>query len=181
MARMYLGGFAALAAVLSLMLPVLVRWSAADAYQDASAVARILLWVPILYGFFYLASGGVWKRQKTGWIPMLMAVALGVNILAMTLAIPRFGIVGAAGSSVLAFLALAFAALWLSERLWKIHCPFIIFAVQLALGLSASAAMIYMEHRQVSFGWRAATVACIVSAIIFVTFRGLGAGEKNES
>lgn len=177
-ARLYLGGFSALAVGLTLVLPILLRWSTTDVYHGAVPVARILLWAPILYGFFYLAAGGIWKLQKTAWVAALMGAALAVNLAANVWAVPHLGIVGAAFSSVLAFLVMAFAALWISERLWKIHCPFMIFAAQLVLGFTASAVVAYLESRSIGFIWRALAVMPAIGAILYITLRDEMAGVR---
>lgn len=174
-ARLYLGGLCFVAVILSLVLPLIVGWSTSSVYWESASVARILIWSPILYGFFYLAIGGVWKRQKTLWVVLLMGAAFLVNIFLNIWCIPVWGVIGAAFASSAAFLFMSISALWLSERLWKINCPFIVFAIQIIFGISASALILLAESR----GWPLLfRTFLVIPALLGIAYTTLKSPEK---
>jgi O-antigen/teichoic acid export membrane protein len=59
--------------------------------------------------------------HRTGRLATLSVLAAVVNVAAALALVPPFGIVGAAGATLIGYLVLTMFYLWASQRLWAIH------------------------------------------------------------
>ncbi len=119
-ARIYAGAGAAMIVYLTWLAPFLVAVLGGDAYAEAGGLVAYLLWPSVLYGYYMLASGGIWKSEKTGVAAWLGLAAAAFNVLLNFLLVPSFGMKGAAIATVLAYAAWIVGTAIMSERYWPI-------------------------------------------------------------
>ena len=81
-ARLYMGLACAGIVGLTVLSPWLVQWLTAPEFHDAWPIVGILAWQAVFYGFFLIASAGIWKAEKTYLNFYLMggAAILGIGI-----------------------------------------------------------------------------------------------------
>jgi len=83
-------------------------------------VVPVITLAYVLHGAFLLGSVGIGIRKKARYYPMITAVAAATNVAANFALIPRFGILGAAWATVLAYAVMAGMGLRISQRLYPI-------------------------------------------------------------
>lgn len=111
--------FAAVAAVsLSLFMPTTIRLFFPAAYHDA---VTILPWLALAFfalAMYYVPMNVLSQTQReTKFIPLLTVVAAVSNIGMNYLLIPEYGIVGAAASTLAAYLLLALLVFGVTQRI----------------------------------------------------------------
>jgi O-antigen/teichoic acid export membrane protein len=71
-------------------------------------------------GLYYMFQTGLYIQRNTNVLSVLFAVAAGIDIFSLWLLVPRFGILGAAFSQLIAYTFIACSSLYLSNRAYKI-------------------------------------------------------------
>jgi O-antigen/teichoic acid export membrane protein len=140
-ARLFMGVGVAAVVYLAFVSPWLVRWFTTPDFYAGWAVVGVLAWQSLFYGFYLVASAGIWKAEKTPMAMVLMVAAALLNALLNWLFVPAWGGLGAALATALAYLAWIAASLAVSERLWPVGFPLALLAGQIALGAAAVAAV----------------------------------------
>ena len=135
-ARFYMGlGISALV-VLTLLSSWLLKLFTAQAYHHAWPIVCILLWQSLLYGFFLIASAGIWKVEKTYLNLYLMIGAALIGLFLNWFFVPEFGGVGAAFATVLTYLIWNAASMFVSERYWRVNFSWFVLGFQILIGSS---------------------------------------------
>ncbi len=133
-ARMFMGVGVAAVVYLSFLSPWLVGWLTAPAFHAAWPIVGVLAWQSLFYGFYLVASAGIWKAEKTSYSLYLMTGAAVLNLVLNWMLVPAYGGMGAAVATALSYLVWIAAALALSERMWAVGFPVRLLAAQVALG-----------------------------------------------
>jgi len=131
--RLYMGLGVAAVIILTLLSPWLVRFLTAPTFHSAWPIVGILAWQSLFYGFFLIASAGIWKAEKTYLNLYLMGGAAIVGLLLNWLLVPAYGGVGAAIATVITYFGWIVASMVMSERLWLVSFPLKLFFVQVVV------------------------------------------------
>jgi len=131
--RLYVGVGTSSVIVLTLLSPWLVQWLTASAFHGAWPIVGILAWQGLFYGFFLIASAGIWKAEKTYLNLYMMGGAAVLGLLLNWALVPSFGGLGAALATVITYFIWTVASMVVSERLWLVSFPVKVFAFQLIL------------------------------------------------
>jgi O-antigen/teichoic acid export membrane protein len=91
-----------------------------ERYRDGLAVLGPVALAYALNGVQYCVAPPVHLAGKTRLMPLLAGAAALVNLLLNLVAIPRFGILGAAWSTTIAFAVLALGTMWLGQRVYPV-------------------------------------------------------------
>ncbi len=148
-----------------------------------AAAATVVPWIALASGFrgaYYLVVTPLFHRMKTWVIPVLSAIAAAVNIGVNLVVIPRYGLMGAAYSTALAYGLLAGLALVVAQRTYPI--PYEWARVGLVFG---SAAAVYALVQLTGSGWaagmvRAALLAAFAGGWVLVLRRRLAPVRRRE-
>ncbi len=114
------GGFALLILASSGMV---YRWVAPPTYQAGLAVIPILLLAYFLYGLSYPLNVGIMLKDQTHLLPLISWITAGVCVGLNLLWVPRFGMVGAAWATVVAYALQTSGLTWFSLRVYPIPYP----------------------------------------------------------
>ena len=109
---------------------------------DYHGAARIVPWVAtgaVLQGFYALTSVGLAITKRTIYYPLATGLAVAGSLSANLVLIPRFGIMGAAYTHVIAYAILAGAGIALSQRQYPIRYEWARLFKIAAAGLAAHA------------------------------------------
>jgi O-antigen/teichoic acid export membrane protein len=90
------------------------------AFWVAAPVVPIVTLAYLLHGAFLLTSIGIGISKRARYYPVITASAAAVNLAGNLLLIPRWGMYGAAWSTVAAYALMALLGLWFSQRLYPI-------------------------------------------------------------
>ena len=129
--QLYMGLGVAAVIILTLLSPWLVRLLTAPAFHSAWPVVGILAWQALFYGFFLIASAGIWKAEKTYLNLYLMGGAAIIGLFLNWALVPTYGGVGAALATVITFFGWVVGSLVISERLWLVSFPVKLFLIQI--------------------------------------------------
>jgi O-antigen/teichoic acid export membrane protein len=173
-ARLFMGVGVAAVVYLAFVSPWLVRLFSAPAFHGAWVVVGVLGWQSLFYGFYLVASAGIWKAERTVYSMLIMVGAAALNLLLCWLWVPAHGGVGAAVATAVSFLAWIVAALWIGERLWPVGFPFVLLAGQITLGAAAVAWLVTVG----SESWSGALVAHATVAVLLASTVDRGAWGK---
>lgn len=117
----YVFGLGVLASVTAALSPeVTVVLSGSD-YAPAAAAIPLLCIGSVAYGSVTITASGMTMMHRTGRLATLSIVAAVINVVAALVLVPKWGIVGAAGATVVGYTVLTVSYLWASQRLWAIH------------------------------------------------------------
>jgi O-antigen/teichoic acid export membrane protein len=83
------------AAILSLLSPVLLHVFATPAYEASLSVIPLLLLVQAMMMMHYPVTVGIYLRSVTKWQTIILLIGLGVDIILNRLLVPAHGMVGA--------------------------------------------------------------------------------------
>lgn len=113
-------------------------------FHAAYPVIPVVVLAYMMQGVFALTSIGIGISKKTRYFPMITIAAAVTNVMLNLFWIPRFGILGAAWSTVAGYALMAALGFWLSNRHYPI--PFegrrlgkIVLAAGVAFGISTLA------------------------------------------
>lgn len=112
--------FLLLAAFISLFSHELVRILATFEYMKAATIVPIVSLSYVFYGYYYVTAVGINLKNKTFYFPMIMLIAAILNIVLNFLMIPKMGMMGAALSTLISFMALSLLVAYVSLRYYKI-------------------------------------------------------------
>lgn len=135
-ARLYFGVGISFLVVLTLFSQWLVKMFTAEVYHQAWPIVCILFGQSLLYGFFLIASAGIWKAEKTYLNLYLMMIAVFFGFFLNWLFVPKYGGIGAAIATVLTYLIWNTISLIVSERLWRVNFSWIVMGVQIFTGIA---------------------------------------------
>lgn len=132
-ARLYMGLASAGLVGLTAISPWLVKWLVGPAFKDAWPIVGVMSVQVVIYGFFSIASAGIWKAEKIYLDTYIISMAAIVNLLFSWMLVPTYGAMGAALATVFSFLLCIIASLYVSESLWKVSYPLWILTGQISL------------------------------------------------
>ena len=165
--RLYLGVGAAGIVFLTALSPLLVRCFTASAFHAAYPVVGVLAWYSLFYGFQLIAAGGIWKKEKTSWVPILMGTAALLNIALDAWLVPKHGAMGAALATSISFAIWNILTIIICERLWRVKYAYGILALQIIIGASACYVILEMFKKGTSL-WGVALVTFVAICILGV-------------
>lgn len=166
MSNLYLGLGCAGIILLTTLSPFLVRILTPIPFHAAYPVVGILAWQSIFYGFNLIVTVGIWKKEKTIWISILMGTVALLNIVLDFFLVPEYGGIGAALATSISFLVWNILTLIVSEKLWPVGYNFRNFAIQIGIGMTASFLILYVYEKGI-FLWSIALISFLSIIILF--------------
>jgi O-antigen/teichoic acid export membrane protein len=100
----------------NLSLPSILTWVGKSEYYQLEVIL-VLSVAYLIYPFYLQANIRFALKEKTKYIPMMTGTAAAANVVFNLIFIPKMGIVGAAISTLLAYLILVSLAQWTSRRI----------------------------------------------------------------
>ncbi len=173
-ARLYMGIACAGIVILTYLSPWLVQWLTGPEFHDAWPIVGILAWQAVFYGFFLIASAGIWKAEKTYLNLPLMGGCAIFGIILNWLLVPTYGGEGAALATAITYLVWVIATLVVSQRYWKVPFQMRIMFLQMVL------AMVYVAWFVLVSRGGAQWIDLITGLvmIIFLLFFSVGLTER---
>jgi O-antigen/teichoic acid export membrane protein len=171
-------GFAAAALAVAALGPDLLRLMTPNnpAFRAAAPIIPVVALAYLLHGVFLLTSVGIGIARQARYYPMVTAAAAVANVGANLVLIPRFGAMGAAWATVLAYAVMAGLGHVFSRRAFPI--PFEgarLLRVTAAAGVAFALAALVPGEGTAAASWRAAALLSFPLAVV-----GLGALRSDE-
>ncbi len=143
--RLYLGIGAAGVVLLTAISPLLISWFTTPAFHESYKIVGVLAWHSVFYGFFLISAAGLWKTEKTKWMPVLMGIAAILNLVLDALLVPKYGSLGAATATSISFLIWNIMTILLSEKLWKVSYNLWFLGGQVAIGIVTTSIILILQ------------------------------------
>lgn len=169
--RLYLTFTLSAAIWLATFSKILLHWMVAPQFFLAYPITGVLAWTAVMYGFFSIATAGIWKEGRTSLLPLGMGVAALVNVGLNFLLGPSLGILGCGLASAIAYTVWVAGTLTISETLWRVRFPVGVLAGQMLLGVTTITSIEWL-HTQSYPLWQVGTVALM--GTLLLSLLGLG-------
>jgi len=111
-------GWAAVA--LALWAPWFLRLLTTEPYWGAAAAITPIALAAPLYGGYFIAAIGVGRRKANQFNWVVVAAAAAVEVVALVVLVPRYGVAGAGWSLVVAYGAMFALMLWREHRVFPV-------------------------------------------------------------
>ena len=131
-------------AVLDLLFP--------PSYHSAAPIIPIISVSMIIYGVYYIFTIGVGVRRKTWFVSLAMTLAALINVGCNLVLIPFYGSMGAALSTLIAYVLLALIMYVVNQRVYPIPFEIHIFAMALLVGIAVYAGSSFLAQHQTIYG-----------------------------
>lgn len=146
--RLYIGLGSVAILSLTIISPWLVQFMTGPKFHSAWPIVGVMSWQSLFYGFFLIASIGIWKAEKTYLNLYLMGGAAIIGVLLNWALVPKFGAMGSAVANVLTYIVWIASSLILSERYWKVSFNIGIMTLQLVVAFSYETWIIFACNGQ---------------------------------
>ena len=133
--RLYMGLGTTMVIFVTLLSPWLVEIFTVPEYYSSWPIVGILAWQSLFYGFFLIASAGIWKVEKTSLNLYLMIGATCFGLVMNWLLVPKYAEVGAAIATAITYLFWVVISMAVSEFYWRTAFSWIVFAIQVSCGV----------------------------------------------
>jgi O-antigen/teichoic acid export membrane protein len=151
---------------LSFVAVLLLNWLFPPAYHSAAPVIPVVSASSIFYALYYIFSVGINIKRKMWLTGIYLSIAALVNFLLNLALIPLYGAIGAAFSTLIAYIVLAMAAYIVNQRVYPIPFELGRFVVALLIGVGAYSGCVLISRQQGFFG----SIAVYSGTFLLYTF-----------
>jgi O-antigen/teichoic acid export membrane protein len=143
-------------------------------YQAAEPVIPIITLSTMLTGVWYIFMIGVNIRRKTILEFVYVVIAAVVNLLLNLFFIPSFGAVGAAVSTLLAYILLVIVSYIVNQRIYPVGFEIGSFVLRLAIGIALYIGSTLLSHAQKPLiSWSISIITLLIYGVILLLIGGI--------
>jgi O-antigen/teichoic acid export membrane protein len=143
--RYYLAGTMTLLVLLSVFGREIITVLAAPPFREGFVVIPLLVLATVLASVANYFSYGIQIGERSNLRLLLNVGALAICIALNLLLVPRYGAIGAALANALSFIALAIAAIGISQRLYEVPYRWAPVALSIAIAFLVSEVTVMMR------------------------------------
>ena len=159
---------------LSLVSSVVLELLFPPSYRAAEPVIPLITLSTMLNGVWYIFMIGVNIRRKTILDFIYLFIAAVVNVLLNLFLIPRFGAIGAAVATLIAYTVLVVVSYIVNEKIYSVKFAIGSFTFTLAIGIALDVGSSFLAHTQPPSISRSITiVALILYGVFLLWFTGI--------
>lgn len=118
------------------------------AYHSAEPIIPIIALSTLFLGIYYFFTTGIYIRRKTAFNILFMSIAASVNLLLNIFFIPHFGAMGAAVSTLLAYMTLVVVTYIVNQKIYPIRFEIGRFISGLCVGIALYVGSSWLAHSQ---------------------------------
>ena len=138
-------GWAALS--VALLAPWFLRLLTTEPYWGAAAAITPIAIAGPLYGGYFIAAIGVGRKKANQFNWVVVAAAAVIEVIALLLLVPPFGVAGAGWSLVIAYGSMFALMLWREHRVFPVPYPWARIArIPVILALALAATYLLPDH-----------------------------------
>jgi O-antigen/teichoic acid export membrane protein len=162
--HLYLALAAVLVAGVSSIGPEMISLLASDKYLAGDAIIPFIIGGMVLRGSMMIFGAGIYLHMQSKIMALLVAGTAVLNMILNVMLIPRWGIMGAAVSVLLSYIAQAIGVYFVGSRWLRVRIPWLVFAKYAVVG-----ALMYAVVREVSIAsvWGTLIAKMLVGASTF--------------
>ncbi len=150
-------------------------------YHSSASIIPLIVISTVFYGIYNIFTTGISIQRKTWFAVVFTALSALVNIGFNLVLIPMYGSMGAALSTLLAYMLLAFVAYVVNQRLYPVPYEIGLFVIELLVGIAFYAGSSVLAPRQggyVAFGISLGTLV-LYGGCLLLLGRWLSTSYKN--
>lgn len=154
-------------------------------YQSAAPIIPIITTSVIFYGLYILFTTGISIRRKTWYAVVFTSIAALANVGLNFILIPLYGSMGAAVSTLIAYILLALISYAVNQRIYPVPYEMGIFAIGLLIGSALYIGGSFLARNEGRFeGWAIYIGALVLfsgSLIFLMKLPARGKGNKSRN
>jgi O-antigen/teichoic acid export membrane protein len=159
---------------LSLFSTFLLRILFPPSYNSAAPIIPIIALSTLFLGIHYLFMTGVYIRRKTTYSILFMSIAASVNLLLNIFFIPHFGAMGAAVSTLIAYITLVLVTYIANQKIYPIRYETGLFIIELCVGVALYVGSSLLAHTQKPLiSWSISIGTLILYGVFLMLLGGL--------
>tara|TARA_B100001093_G_scaffold353876_2_gene338326 strand:+ start:4161 stop:5456 length:1296 start_codon:yes stop_codon:yes gene_type:complete len=179
-AKIYVGLGCAITCVLTLFSSWLVESFTGVDFHAAWPIVVVLSWQSFLYGFYLIASAGMWKREKTYLSLYISGIAAFSGILLNFILVPKYGAIGAAFATVTTYFLWILLTIFVSERLWRLEHNYLFLFTSFVLSIGTSFWMNFIKVGSYNF-YEVSLIFMVLCCVIYIPIKDLLHKFSNHS
>ncbi|WP_220210376.1 lipopolysaccharide biosynthesis protein [Reticulibacter mediterranei] len=143
-------------------------------YRVGAAIIPLITLSTMLQGIWYMFMIGVNIRRKTGLEFMYMVISASINLICNLILIPRYGEMGAAVSTLIAYVVLATVSYIVNRRIYPIDFGIGSFLLKLFIGIALylGGRFLVQGHNEVG-NWLIILLTLLLYGILLLALGGL--------
>jgi len=159
---------------LSLLSTFLLEVLFPPAYRSGTLIIPFIALSTMGIGIYYIFMTGVYIRRRTILEFVFMLIAATVNVLLNIFLIPYFGAIGAAISTLLAYIVLVSVSYIVNEKIYPVGFETGLFLAKLLAGILLYVGSTYLAHtQQPLLHWSIPICAFILYGLLLASLEGL--------
>jgi O-antigen/teichoic acid export membrane protein len=159
---------------LSLLSTVVLELFFPPAYQATAIFIPIITLSTMLLGVYYFFAIGVLIRRKTILEFLYLLIAASVNVLLNMYFIPHYGALGAAVSTLLAYMLLVLITYVVNQRIYPVTFEIGLFIIRLLIGVALYVGSSLLAHTQRPLiSWSISTATLILYGVFLMLLGGV--------
>jgi O-antigen/teichoic acid export membrane protein len=167
---------------LSLLSTVILNLFFPPAYHSAGFIIPIISLSTMFIGIYYFFMIGVYICRKTIFEFIFMLIAASVNLLLNIVLIPRFGAMGAAVSTLLAYIILVLVSYIVNQKIYPIRFEIGLFIIRLFVGVALYVGSSLLAHTQKPLiSWSISIGTLILYSVFLMLLEGLSAKRLKKT
>ncbi len=167
----------AAAFVLSLIAVALLNILFPVSYHASAPIIPIIAVSIVFYGIYSIFTVGTGVKRKTWFIALVMTIAAVINVAANFVLIPHYGSMGAALSTLIAYIILTIIMYFVNQRIYPLPFEVGLFTVVLLIGFIFYAGSSLLVRKQALFATCAIYVVATTLYCACLVLLGWFAGE----
>jgi O-antigen/teichoic acid export membrane protein len=138
--------------VLSLVAVALLNILFPVSYHSSAPIIPIIAVSIVFYGIYSIFTVGTGVKRKTWFIALVMTIAAVINVAANFVLIPHYGSMGAALSTLIAYIILTIIMYFVNQRIYPLPFEVGLFTVALLIGFIFYAGSSLLVRNQAIYG-----------------------------
>ncbi len=167
---------------LSLLSTILLEVLFPPAYRSGELIIPLIALSTLCIGIYYIFMTGVYIRRRTILESVFMLIAASVNVLLNIGLIPQFGAIGAAVSTLLAYIVLILVSYTVNQKIYPIRFEIGSFMNKLFVGVALYIGSSLLAHTQKSLiRWDISISTLILYGVLLLLLEGFSVKKLKRS
>ena len=132
--------------IVQIKIPFLDAYLVGKSYWMGLHIVPVLLGAYWFHGWYMNFSAGIFIKEKTKVLPVIMLIGAGVTVAGNLLFIPYFGMIGSASATLVSYAVMALLLYWRSTKIYKVDYQMVRAFGMIALAAACLIAQPYLNQ-----------------------------------
>ncbi|MBA7592304.1 hypothetical protein ES708_34484 [subsurface metagenome] len=143
------------------------------------AIVPVVSFAYIFFGFYIIMLAGIFIQEKTRYLPVVTFTAAALNVGLNFIFIPEFGIIGAAYTTLIAYIVMVVLMYAISNAVYRVYYDFKRLSAVFVLTLVPITISLLVKPSNVILDYLFRCVLLIIPVIIYLSSNFFNHGELN--